>query len=110
MIKVEVLEDFTLGRFDELKNIQRKSKEEKGRLFTGDIFECKKDLADYLIKTNSLGRAFVRIIEIVPETKERTQKIVKEAKEKDLIKPLEETFKTEPKIKRKTTNKTIAKK
>lgn len=67
MIKVEVLEDFALGRYDELKNIQRKAREEKGKLFTGDIFECSEELADYLTKNNRLGRAFVKVIEIIPE-------------------------------------------
>lgn len=87
MIKVEVLEDFTLKRFDELKNIQRKAKEEKGKLFTGDIFECNEELVDYLIKNNSLGRAFVRIIEVMPEKGKQEIKtsIKKETKSKKTI-------------------------
>lgn len=67
MVKVEVIEEFTLGRFNELKNIQRKAREEKGKLFVGDIFECEKELADYLLGTNTLKRAFVKVIEIIPE-------------------------------------------
>ena len=67
MIKVEVIKDFTLGAFDELKNIQRKSIEEKGRLFKGDIFECTKEMADYLLGENALKSPFVKVIEIIPE-------------------------------------------
>lgn len=87
MFKVEVLEEFTLGRFDELKNIQRKAREEKGKLFVGDIFECTEELADYLIKNNSLGRAFVRIIEVIPEKEKQEIKapIKKEIKSKKTI-------------------------
>lgn len=86
MIKVEVLEDFTLKRFDELKNIQRKDKEEKGKLFTGDIFECEQELADYLTKNNSLGRAFVKVIKVIPEKKvEKFNIAKKEIKSKKTI-------------------------
>lgn len=89
MVKVEVLEDFTLKRFDELKNIQRKSKEQKGRLFAEDIFECTEELAAYLTKNNLLGRAFVRVIEVIPqeENKSKTTKTTtkKETKSKKTI-------------------------
>ena len=95
MFKVEVLENFTLARFDELKNIQRKSREEKGRLFTGDIFECNQELADYLLGDNKINRAVVRVIEIIPEKK--IQKVADEEVKKETKKP-------------KTTKKTIAKK
>ena len=81
MFKVEVLEEFTLGRFDELKNIQRKGKEEKGKLFVGDIFECSQEMTDYLLRDNALKRAFVRIVEIIPEKK--AQKAIDEAVKKE---------------------------
>jgi hypothetical protein len=99
MIKVEVLEDFRLSRFNEIKNIQRKSKEEKGRLFTGDIFECTEELADYLIKNNSLGRAFVRVIKIIPE--KEIQKAINKA--------VKEEVKVEKPKRTRTSKKTIAK-
>ena len=75
MIKVEVIEDFTLEKFDELKNIVRKRTNQVGKLFVGDTFECTKEIADYLIEKNKLNKPFVKVIEIVPEiiakTKER---------------------------------------
>lgn len=73
MIKVEVIEKFTLKDFNELKNIKRKSVEKEGTLYVGDTFECSKDMAKYLTGDNALKKAVVKVIEIVP------QKIEKEA-------------------------------
>ena len=73
MIKVKVIEDFTLQEFDKLKNIIRKGKEQEGKLFIGDIFECNEKMADYLTGNNSINRAVVKVIEVIPE-KENTEK------------------------------------
>lgn len=73
MIKVEVTEDFTLQEFNKLKNIVRKCKEQEGKLFIGDIFECDEKMADYLTGNNSINRAVVKVIEVIPE-KENTEK------------------------------------
>ena len=82
MVKVEVIEEFTLGRFDELKNIERKNVNTYGRLYAGDKFECEKDLADYLLGDNSLKRPVVKLIEIVPEKVEEVQAISQSPVEK----------------------------
>lgn len=67
MIKVEVLEDFNLKAFNELKNIVRKTtNNEKNKLYQGDIFECDKEMADYLLGNNVLKRAVVKVIEVEP--------------------------------------------
>ena len=79
MIKVEVIENFTLGKFNELINIERVSRNEPGKLYRGDKFTCTKDMADYLMGGNTTGRSFVKIIEIIPE------KVKEEPKEE--IKP-----------------------
>lgn len=73
MIKVEVIQDFTLQEFDKLKNIIRKEKEQEGKLFIGDIFECDEKMADYLTGNNSINKAVVKVIEVIPE-KENTEK------------------------------------
>ena len=73
MIKVEVIEDFTLEKFDELKNIVRKRTNQEGKLFVGDTFECTKEIADYLIEKNKLNKPFVKVIEIVPEIIAKTE-------------------------------------
>lgn len=70
MIKCEVIKEFTLERFDELYNIKRKSIETKGKLYVGDIFECKKDMADYLMGNNDRGQVVVKVIEVEPKKEE----------------------------------------
>lgn len=83
MIKVEVIREFTLGRYDELKNIARKSFDEKNRLFVGDTFECSKEMADYLMGANTNGDVVVKVIEVIPELKDEPQEeVVEEAKPK----------------------------
>ena len=67
MIKCEVVQRFTLERFNELKNIQRIGVDTYGELYVGDIFECEKELADYLTGNNSKNACVVKVIEIIPE-------------------------------------------
>ena len=73
MIKVEALENFTLSRFNEIKNIQRKKSNTDGKLYEGDTFECNKELADYLLGANALGRAVVKVIEIETEIESKIE-------------------------------------
>lgn len=56
MIKVQVKEEFTLKEFKKLKNIARAGRDEEGRLFYWNIFECDKDMADYLTGNNPLKK------------------------------------------------------
>ena len=91
MVKLEALEKFRLGRFDEIKIVERKGVGTYGFLEQGDIFECSKDLADYLLGNNAHNRAFVKVIEIIPEVKkeEVKQEVVKEepkVEEKPIVK------------------------
>lgn len=67
MIKLEAIRDFTLQRFEELKNIKRKDKDEKGKLFKEDTFECEKELADYLTGNNEKKYVVAKVIEVLPE-------------------------------------------
>lgn len=71
MIKVKVIEDFHLGKFNELKNIIRANynKREHGKLYVKDTFECTEEMAEYLMGKNAKKRAFVEVIEVVPEEK-----------------------------------------
>ena len=83
MIKCEVInKDFTLARFDELKNIKRKSKEEKGKLFIGDTFECSEDIYNYLNGNNKDGLVVVKLVEVVPDVNVPKIENVEEALEK----------------------------
>ena len=89
MIKLEALQDFTLKRFDELQNLVRGAKDEHGKLFTGDRFECEEELADYLLGNNSLNLCVVKVIEHKPvkeatfvdkEEKKKSKKVAKSKK------------------------------
>lgn len=74
MVKCEVIGEFTLQKFDELKNIVRAGKEEKGRLFTRDTFECDEEMAKYLTGNNPLNKTVVKVIEVIPEEKKEETK------------------------------------
>lgn len=67
MVKVRVIEEFTLKDFQKLQNIERASRDEKGRLFANDKFECDEKMFDYLTGNNKLGKKVVEVIEIIPE-------------------------------------------
>lgn len=70
VFKCEVIERFTLGKFDELKNIVRKEErnnERHGELFVGDTFECDKNMVDYLTGANDKEKVVVKVIEVTPE-------------------------------------------
>lgn len=82
MIKVEVIEKFTLKDFNELKNIKRKSVEKEGTLYVGDTFECSEDMAKYLTGDNALKKAVVKVIEIAPQKIEKEAVDIKEEKPK----------------------------
>lgn len=69
VVKVEVIKQFTLERFNEIKNIQRKLVAKYGMLFVGDTFECSKEMTEYLTGKNDKGNVVVKIIEIIPEEK-----------------------------------------
>ena len=68
MVKCKALETFSLNDFNKLKNLIRGTNATKeGYLFEGDTFECDKELANYLTGENSYKRAFVKVIEIIPD-------------------------------------------
>lgn len=87
MVKVEVIEEFTLEKFDELKNLVRAKDEkvEENLLKVGDTFECDKKMADYLTGNNPLNKVVVKVIEIMPE--KEIQKAIDEAVQEEKIKP-----------------------
>ena len=96
MVKLEALEEFTLGRFGELSNIKRVKQDEKGRLFEGDTFDCAEDLADYLTGDNHLNRAVAKVIGVIPEKKEEEKKetVTKETNKVEIPKTTKKTKKS----------------
>lgn len=90
MIKVEVIEEFTLGKFNELRNLVRSNpnKKEIGRLYVKDTFECDEEMADYLGGNNAIHRAVIKAIEVIPDevNEEATEPKKKTAKRKTTTK------------------------
>lgn len=82
MFKVQTLQEFTYGDFDKIKNLERhnKDKNESGRLYEKDTFECTKKMVDYL--TGGCGYVLVRVIEIIPEEETTTEQVVEEKSKK----------------------------
>lgn len=72
MIKVEVIEKFTLKRFNELANLERAKQDVPGKLNAGDKFECSKELADYLLGNNPIKKTVVKVIEVEPKKDNNT--------------------------------------
>lgn len=67
MIRVEVIEQFTLKDYEKIKDsIKRKSIDVKGTLFIGDTFECDEDMVKYLTGNNEQGKTVVKVIEVEP--------------------------------------------
>lgn len=72
MIKLEVLMDLPYSRFDGLKSINRKDKEQKGYLFKGDIIEVEtQEEADYLCGKNVKNLVACKVIVEIKEEKEK---------------------------------------
>lgn len=71
MVKVEAIIDFLYSKFDKVKNLVRKDKEQDGKIFKGDVFEVDKKEADYLLGNNAKSLIAVKIleeIEILPDS------------------------------------------
>lgn len=99
MVKMEVIKSTRLGKFNELKNLERKHADdnEAGVIYIGDTFECTEELSKYLMNDkenpNPEKTIFAKVIGRIPE----------EPKEEIKEEPIEE----KPK---KTTRKTAVKK
>lgn len=69
MVKVRVIQEFTLQAFSEARNLKRidSKKNEEGRLYVGDTFECTDAFSEYLTGKNQNGLIVVEIIDTVEE-------------------------------------------
>ena len=74
MITCEVIKQFTLGQFDQLINIKRRSVEKYGTLYVGDQFQCDLKMAKYLTGNNEKSKVVVKILEVEPEVKKVSKK------------------------------------
>lgn len=97
MIKVEVIEKFTLADYKKLKNVKKVVVRKENEFSVGDTFECDKEMADYLTGNNAFKKEVVKVVE------------VKSEKEKP-IKLDEEDVKVIAEVVKKATKKTTKKK
>lgn len=67
MIKCEVIENFTLEKFGQLKNVKKVMNRKNNEFGVRDTFECDKEMADYLLGNNVLKKTVVRVVEVEPE-------------------------------------------
>ena len=67
MIKVEVIENFTLEEYNKLKNVKKVISRKENEFGVRDTFECDEKMADYLTGNNALNKVVVKVIEIEPK-------------------------------------------
>lgn len=72
MIKCEVIENFTLEKFGQLKNVKKVMNRKNNEFGVRDTFECDKEMADYLLGNNVLKKTVVRVVEVEPEKDNNT--------------------------------------
>ena len=86
MIKCEVIEEFTLEKFNELKNLVRANaeKNQNKKLYLKDTFECDKEMADYLTGGNSYKKPYVKNIEIIPVEEKPVEEDLDKEKEEEI--------------------------
>lgn len=86
MVKVEVIEHFTLKDYKKVKPIKKQSKL-LDMFLKGDIFECDNKMAEYLEGDNYKGTAFIKVIEVIPEKEEKKEpKQVPDKEPKEIVK------------------------
>lgn len=69
VIKVQATSDFNFSSMNKITNLKRKSIEKDNYIFKGDIFECDKEMYEYLTGKNEGGYVVVKLIEYKPSKK-----------------------------------------
>ena len=82
MVKVQAIIDFTYKNYDKIQNLESINEKEKGKIFTGDIFEVEEKETEYLAGKNKNNIVAVKVLEVIPEIKEE-KKITQKAKNKN---------------------------
>ena len=67
MIKVEVIENFTLEDYSKLKNVKKVISRKENEFGARDTFECDEKMVDYLTGNNAFNKVVVKVIEVKPE-------------------------------------------
>ena len=69
MIKVQAISDFNFSSMDKISNLKRTKIDKENYIFKNDIFECDRDMYEYLSGNNNGGFVVVRLIEYRPSKK-----------------------------------------
>lgn len=72
MIKVEVIENFTLKDYNKLKNVKKVISRKENEFGVRDTFECDEKMVDYLTGKNALNKVVVRVVEVEPKKDNNT--------------------------------------
>ena len=84
MVRLEVIEEVDVGRFNEITEIIRKNAQNDtfGHLCTGDIVTCNEEIANYLNGDNRNKHSYVKVIEVIPEDKTEEEEKVEKPKKR----------------------------
>jgi hypothetical protein len=74
MVKVQAIIDFTYKNYDKIQNLESINEKEKGKIFTGDIFEVEEKEAEYLSGNNQKKIVAVKVLEVIPDKPKKTVK------------------------------------
>ena len=88
MIKCEVIENFTLEKFNQLENVKKVETRKGNEFGVGDVFECTEKMADYLTGNNALNKTVVKVIEVKLEQVEEAkveENVFKEENDIDMV-------------------------
>lgn len=67
MIKVQAINDFNFSSMDKISNLKRAKIKKDNYIFKDDIFECDKDMFEYLSGKNEGEHVVVKLIEYIPK-------------------------------------------
>ena len=83
MVKVQAIMDFTYKKYDKIQNLNSLDEIEKGKIFKEDIFEVEDDEAKYLTGENKNKIVAVKVLEVIPEIKEKEKPKKRTTKKKE---------------------------
>lgn len=82
MVKVQAIIDFSYKNYTKIKDLQPTNKIQEGKIFAGDIFNVEDEEALYLTGKNKNNIVAVKVLEVIPEIKEK-EKITTKGKNKN---------------------------
>ena len=83
MVKVQAIIDFNYKNYNKIKDLQPANKIQEGKIFAGDIFNVEDDEAKYLTGENKNKIVAVKVLEIIPEIKEKEKPKKRTTKKKE---------------------------